>query len=631
LNRIHKFFDDGRVELIAGSGAAAFTADGASAKTAALIDPQGLAVTPGGEVIFSEIGSRRIRMVTNAGVLKTLAGTGAEGNSGDGGPALNATLTAPFTLALGPDQSLYFADEFAHVVRRITTDGKISRVAGTGVARYADSGNPRALSEPSSVFVAANGTVYVGEFYRGVKQVMADGTFRQVTSAGDDLMQSAVQMVRDMAQAAANGQVSPYKAVLANRPNYDGIAISTAGTLYTNGPHGVIVYDQNGVKTPFAGAPVADAVCGVENSAHLTQIYEPSALAYGPNQTLYLTDWLSFTADKLVVRSFYSVQGSAKSRNLYGCQNEPQLVATNPLSTYSGSYTNLIGTMQVGKDGTIYQSNMSRNLVFRIGADGVPVTIAGTGASAPGADGGLAINTPLQMPIGLTLGPDGSIYLVEYSSTADPNFSAGSRIRQITPDGRITTLAGTGGDGDSGEGGPARLAQLRANTIAMSPDGRLFIADYGNHKVKMVDRQGVIQTIAGGGTITDLTTPIDGRQARLYLPSSISVTNDGVVYVVSRASLVQLKQNAQSLWEASTFFGVATANDCGVGRISGQATAGKADEAIKASMSVICQGDVRSVAIRDTCPATDGLVRIAIGQSFDNFVNIVEVQKPCGS
>jgi hypothetical protein len=165
----------------------------------------------------------------------------------------------------------------------------------------------------------------------------------------------------------------------------------------------------------------------------------------------------------------------------------------------------------------------------------------------------------------------------------------------------------------------------------VAADGRLFIADFGNSKVKMVDKQGIISTIAGGGTITDFSKPIDARQALINGISSVAVTNDATVFAITFDKVLQIKQNRAGVWELSTFFGQETSGDCGVGRVAGRAAEGQVDSAIRASMSVICQGLPRSVTVRDTCPKPDGQTRIAIGQGFDHFINIVEIVRPCGA
>jgi Adenylate and Guanylate cyclase catalytic domain/NHL repeat len=116
-------------------------------------------------------------------------------------------------------------------------------------------------------------------------------------------------------------------------------------------------------------------------------------------------------------------------------------------------------------------------------------TVAGTGVSGDGPDGRAAAATDLAHPIGLALDSDGRLYIVD-----------GNRVRKINADGTVTTIAGTGRAGFSGDGGPATSADLNGpQSIAIDSAGDLFIADSQNNRVRRVDPQGKITTIAGSG------------------------------------------------------------------------------------------------------------------------------------
>jgi glucose/arabinose dehydrogenase len=118
-------------------------------------------------------------------------------------------------------------------------------------------------------------------------------------------------------------------------------------------------------------------------------------------------------------------------------------------------------------------------------------TVAGTGVLGFSGDGGLATAAQLNQPHGVAVGPDGSLYI------ADSNTF---RIRRVAPDGTITTVAGTGVFGFSGEGGPATAAQLNTPYgVAVGPDGSLYIADSNNFRIRRVAPDGTITTVAGTG------------------------------------------------------------------------------------------------------------------------------------
>ncbi|HET9780590.1 MAG TPA: LuxR C-terminal-related transcriptional regulator [Candidatus Dormibacteraeota bacterium] len=140
-------------------------------------------------------------------------------------------------------------------------------------------------------------------------------------------------------------------------------------------------------------------------------------------------------------------------------------------------------------------------------------TVAGTGASAFSRDGGPATSSSLVRPLAVALGPGGEILIAE-----------GNRVRIVEPNGRITTLAGTGDAGGAGDGGPANQAQLSTpQALAVDSRGRVYIADTLNNRVRRVDPDGTISTVAGTG---EAGYDGDGKQAagaKLDLPTGLAI------------------------------------------------------------------------------------------------------------
>ncbi|MEU6475374.1 SMP-30/gluconolactonase/LRE family protein [Streptomyces sp. NPDC047017] len=142
--------------------------------------------------------------------------------------------------------------------------------------------------------------------------------------------------------------------------------------------------------------------------------------------------------------------------------------------------------------GTVYIADSSNHRVRKVAADGTISTVAGTGRAGFGGDGGLAASAQLNNPFGLAVDGAGVLYVAEYN---------GHRIRRITADGKITTVAGTGVAGTKGDGGLATSAQLnRPQALAVDGTGGLYIADSDNHRVRKVAADGTISTVAGTGT-----------------------------------------------------------------------------------------------------------------------------------
>ncbi|WP_159436043.1 NHL domain-containing protein [Microbulbifer donghaiensis] len=201
----------------------------------------------------------------------------------------------------------------------------------------------------------------------------------------------------------------------------------------------------------------------------------------------------------------------------------------------------------VDGDGNVYIANSSACTIDVIRPDGSLERVAGTGQLGFSGDGGPAVNAKLNYPSAVEVGPDGSLYIVTRSSMG----GSGARIRRIGPDGIISTIAGTGEFGSEGDGGLAINASFEySGGLAVSQDGSIYIADFGADRVRRIDPNGVISTVAGtgssgfsgdGGKAIDATLgPADvavGRDGSLYIADTGNrrirrVTPDGIISTV---------------------------------------------------------------------------------------------------
>ena len=176
----------------------------------------------------------------------------------------------------------------------------------------------------------------------------------------------------------------------------------------------------------------------------------------------------------------------------------------------------------VGPDGSLYFVDYGR--VRRVSPDGIITTAAGGGNPADGlGDGGPATQARLIDPHEIAFGPDGSLYIAD---------SGNHRIRRVGPDGIITTVAGNGGYSFSGDGGPATQAQLNYPCgVAVGPDGSLYIGDSGNCRVRVVSPDGIITTAAGNGGYSFSGDGGPATQADLRSPFSVAVGPGGSLYI----------------------------------------------------------------------------------------------------
>jgi RHS repeat-associated protein len=191
-HRIRRIRPDGTVTLVAGTGVEGFSGDGGAATQARLSQPHGIAIAADGTIYFADAGNDRLRRIRPDGIINTVAGGVAGcglGPCGDGGNAKLAPLNIPQGVALGPDGSLYVTESLGTSrVRRIGIDGIITRVAGTGANGYSGDGGPAieaTLRFPHDVKVAADGTVYIADTFNGsVRRVSPDGIISTVAGTG---------------------------------------------------------------------------------------------------------------------------------------------------------------------------------------------------------------------------------------------------------------------------------------------------------------------------------------------------------------------------------------------------------------------------------------------------------------
>jgi RHS repeat-associated protein len=192
----------------------------------------------------------------------------------------------------------------------------------------------------------------------------------------------------------------------------------------------------------------------------------------------------------------------------------------------------------VGPDGSLYIADYGNGRVRRVGPDGVITTVAGDGTQGFSGDGGPATAARLWNPVGVAVGPHGSLYIADIGN---------DRIRRVGPDGIISTVAGSGYHGFAGDGGPATAAWLYSPSgVAVGPNGSLYIADWGNYRVRRVEPDGVITTVAGDGTQGFSGDGGPATAARLIPAGGVAVGADGSLYVADIANN-RIRQIALSL------------------------------------------------------------------------------------
>jgi len=280
-HRIRRVDQDGNITTVAGNGTVGFSGDGGPATQASLNAPYGIAVGVEGSLYISDFNSHRIRRVDQDGNITTVAGNGTAGFSGDGGPAIQASLNGPIGIAVGADGNLYFSDAGNQRVRRVSPDGNIITVAGNGTSGFSGDGGPAiqaSLNAPYDVAIGTDGSVYISDIgNQRVRRVGTDGIITTVAGNGS---------------AGFSGDGGPANQASLNNPY--GIAVASDGALYISDYFNARIrrVDEAGVIVTVAGKGTYGF--GGDGGPALQAVFNvPVFIEIGANGNLYCSDWLN--------------------------------------------------------------------------------------------------------------------------------------------------------------------------------------------------------------------------------------------------------------------------------------------------------------------------------------------------
>jgi trimeric autotransporter adhesin len=185
-NRIRKLLPGGTIITIAGNGNASFYGDGGPANAASIHAPEAIYSAGGGHIYIADTGNQRVRELLPDGTITTVAGNGAQGVAGDGGPATSAQLSLPVGVALDAAGNLYIADKGNNRVRMVSAGGTISTFAGSATYALGDGGPATGaqLSAPASVALDAAGNVYISDTGHNRIRVVSGGTINTLAGTG---------------------------------------------------------------------------------------------------------------------------------------------------------------------------------------------------------------------------------------------------------------------------------------------------------------------------------------------------------------------------------------------------------------------------------------------------------------
>jgi uncharacterized protein (TIGR03437 family) len=188
-NRIRKVAPNGTISTVAGTGVAGFSGDGGPAIDAEIYTPTGIRGDHSGNLYIADVGNQRIRKVDSSGIITTFAGNGNKGYGGDGGLAINASFYNAVRVAIDPSGNVLVADQSDHRIRRIAPSGFITTIAGNGVGAFSGDGGPAinaSLNNPTAVAVDGGGVIYISDqFNQRIRKIALDGTITTIAGNGN--------------------------------------------------------------------------------------------------------------------------------------------------------------------------------------------------------------------------------------------------------------------------------------------------------------------------------------------------------------------------------------------------------------------------------------------------------------
>lgn len=281
------------------------------------------------------------------------------------------------------------------------------------------------------------------------------------------------------------------------------------------------------VATPASAATVIAKAPGGAPTEFVYQKDAAMAVGNAPACRIFFSNIkptsLNSTAWSLFVRAeAYAAMDCGKNmlwtaagNGAYTLQPEGNQSVATPINTPWG--------IAIDNQDRVYYADNALHIVRRINADGTVSNVAGTGVAGSTGDGGPATAAKLNAPVRLTFDAAGNLYIAD---------SGNNKIRKVTPAGIISTVAGTGVGGFSGDGGQATAAKLKVPyDMTIAPDGTMYIADRSNYRIRKVTPAGIISTVAGNGLAGYTGDNVQATTTRLNSPYSVDLTADGALLI----------------------------------------------------------------------------------------------------
>ncbi len=599
-NAIRRVGTDGTVVTIAGQSSVNPGSSDGTGSAASFNRPRGIAIGGDGALYITDTQNHTIRRITTAGVVTTVAGTAGSSGAANGTGAA-ARFNQPFGITVGSDGALYIADGANFTIRRMTLTGAVTTIAGTaGASGIADgTGASARFGFPAGIVGDGAGALYVSD--------QENNTIRKVTLAGVTTT------------IAGNGSTTAADGIgtAAGIPRPGGLALS-GGSLYltafgeasTNGGNlGQVrrldfsdgsVHTVAGIGSQ-ASAPVEPQVDGdVTHAVFQFGIYQTgasdgvnrAAVAVTAGGTIYVTDPGNGSLRTVTA----GVTTSLVSGLVPGPNGDGNTIP-------SAAFSDLTGIMALAVDpsGFLVVTDAGDCDVRRISQAGATRLAAGLHDRC-GAHNGKGSGALFSAPDGIAAAPDGTLYVTDTGNSA---------IRRIAVDGTVTTFAGVMGSAGSNDGTATVARFYQPAGIVMDAAGILYVADSTGTTIRRIALDGSVTTLAGSATNFGYADGT-GAAARFSSIKGLAIDAAGVLYAADDGNLAIRKITSAGV--VSTLTG-------------GPSSTGTATEPVLrpwgiavAANGTVYVADSSDYSVRSVSPT--GTVTTVAGSAADNFTRV---------
>ncbi len=468
---------DGSNTVVAGGQGPGFGGDGGPATAALLSNASGLVFDNAGDLLVADSANNRIRKIDTKGIITTIAGDGKNGAS-VAGSATSTAIQYPIGLALDTAGNLYTSSNVSGQLLKIDSKGTLSVLNPNASTFFLTTPGPIGQAEmvPAWPAVTAAGDIYVADFTGCLWHVTLSGTIQAAAgfSPNFELGDNGPAPLARLSTPASVAVAPDGSVVVGEQFNYRVRRVSPAGTIST-------VAGDGSVGAPSPGPAVSSS------------LYRPDSVAVDPSGNIYVVS----------AGAVYKVSSAG---------------------TLSLFYQGMSGANGIGSDA---QGNVlvatTGNQIIRVAPNGAATIVAGTGKGGFAGDSGPAISAMLNNPTGVAADSAGNIYVSD---------TGNARIRKISTTGTIATIGGGGANYVDGVPGTQSAAAPQA--VAVDGSGNVYFVELYNARVREISSNGTISTFAGTGVAGFSGDGGLATAAMVNEPAGIAVDRSGNVFIADR-------------------------------------------------------------------------------------------------